>query len=151
MAEPRRQERRSVWRVGPESTWTTVLPVAFIIVSLVSLAVLPIVSEKRTAQMRREISTAAEPARRTANAVQVDLAAELDKIIAYQVTKQPQYRAQYEQLLAQHSRAVDMLRRLVPDLNPEVGKQLEVLIANSDDWHAAVQAGGFMTPMPTEV
>lgn len=151
MAEERMQERRSVWRVGPDSTWTTVLPVAFIIVSLVSLAVLPIVSEKRTAQMRHEITSAAEPARRTANAVQVDLAAELDKIIAYQVTKQPQYRAEYEQLLAQHGRAVDMLRRLVPELNPEVGKQLEVLIANSSDWHAAVQAGGFLTPMPTEV
>src|SRR5260221_448163 len=41
MASERKQERRSIWRVGPESTRTTVLPVAFIIISLVSLAALP--------------------------------------------------------------------------------------------------------------
>jgi len=85
MIPPR--ERRSIWRIGPESSWTTVLPVAFIIISLVSLVVLPIVVEKRTAQMRSEITRAAEPARRTANRMQMDLAAELDKIIPYQVTR----------------------------------------------------------------
>src|SRR3954447_1860594 len=85
-------ERRSIWRVGPESTWTTVLPVAFIIVSLISLVILPLVVSSYTAKMRREISPIAEPARRAANQVQVDLSAELDNIIAFQVTGQAQYR-----------------------------------------------------------
>ena len=35
------RERRSLWRVGPESTWTTILPVAFIIASLLALVILP--------------------------------------------------------------------------------------------------------------
>src|SRR5205814_236366 len=109
-------ERRSIWRVGPESTWTTVLPVAFIIVSLVSLVVLPLVVENRTTKMREEISRAAEPARRTANQVQMDLAAEIDKINALQVTDQRQYRAEYQQLLDEQRRGINILKRYAPQL-----------------------------------
>ncbi|MEO6260449.1 MAG: hypothetical protein ABIP63_08860, partial [Thermoanaerobaculia bacterium] len=82
------QERRSILRVGPKSTWTTVLPVAFIIISLLSLAVLPIAVSRRTKKMRSEISAIAEPARREANEIQMDLWGELDKVIAFQVTGQ---------------------------------------------------------------
>src|SRR5258707_737314 len=81
-------ERRSIWRVGSESTWTTVIPVIFIIASLLSLVVLPIVFSTRTARMRHEITTVAEPSRRAANEIQTDLSAEVDSIIAYQVTGQ---------------------------------------------------------------
>src|ERR1700682_2619136 len=96
--------RRSLWRVGPESTWTTVLPVAFIIVSLVSLVLLPIIGEKQTAQKQQEISRDGEPARRTANQMQMDLAAEIDKIIAFQVTGQRQYQVEYARLLEEERR-----------------------------------------------
>src|SRR5258706_4859362 len=99
MASERKQERRSIWRVGPESTWTTVLPVAFIIISLVSLAVLPIVGERRTSRLRTEVTKECEPARNTASALQVALSAELDNLIGYQVTRQAPYRDQYHRLL----------------------------------------------------
>src|SRR5258708_29799451 len=145
------RERRSIWRIGPESSWTTVLPVAFIIISLVSLVVLPIVVEKRTAQMRREITRAAEPARRTANRMQMDLSAELDKIIAYQVTRQQQYRNQYQQLLREQQQSAEMLRHYTPQLSSDASKQLGNLIDTSNQWHAVVRVGGFLAPMPTEV
>lgn len=151
MADERLQERRSIWRVGPDSTWTTVLPVAFIIISLVSLAVLPIVSEKRTSYIRREITTAAEPARRTANMLQVDVAAELDKIIAFQVTNQGQYRADYQQLVAANRRSLEQLRRYAPHLSPEVGRELETLQEKSNAWYAAVNEAHFLTKQPNEV
>jgi signal transduction histidine kinase len=150
-------ERRSVWRVGPESTWTTVLPVAFIIVSLVSLVLLPIVVEKRTAQMRLEISSAAEPARRTANQMQMDLAAELDKIIAFQVTGQRQYQTAYQELLLDERNLGQQLRGFVPHLSEEVGRELTVFLAQSNQWHGAVGDSGLIasmpngTPMPNEV
>ena len=64
------RERRSIWRVGPEQTWATVLPVAFIIISLLSLVLLPIVVSSRTTRMRNEIFAIAEPARREANEIQ---------------------------------------------------------------------------------
>src|SRR6266568_4771388 len=88
-------------RVGPRSTWTTVIPVAFIIVSLLSLAILPIAVANHTASMREQISRIAEPARRNANQMQVDLSAELDKVIAFQVTGQRQYRDDYFRLTAE--------------------------------------------------
>ena len=66
--KPHTKDRRSIWRVGPESTWTTVLPVTFIIVSLLSLVVLPLVVAWHTARMRDEISrVAASDWARTAN------------------------------------------------------------------------------------
>src|SRR4029079_4396201 len=95
MTSDPRVNRRSIWRVGPKSTWTTVVPVVFIILSLISIVTLPIVVRNKTRRMRNEISTVAEPARRAANEIQIDLSAELDKIIAYQFTGQGQYRAEY--------------------------------------------------------
>src|SRR6202165_6260750 len=89
-------ERRSIWRIDPDSTWTTVLPVAFIIISLLSLLILPIVVATRTARMRREIMSVAEPARAAANEIQMDLSSELDKVISFQVTGQQQYRRGYQ-------------------------------------------------------
>lgn len=130
-------ERRSIWRVGPESTWTTVLPVAFIIVSLVSLAVLPIVVSKRTARMRQEISVA-ERARRVANQIQMDLAGELDQLISFQVTGQSQYRNHYEQLLTDQSHATQQLRVLAPKLGSDVDHDLATLVAATTAWHNAV-------------
>jgi hypothetical protein len=53
--KPARGYRRSIWRVGPQSTWTTVLPVVFIIVSLLSMVILPLVVRNKTAKMRNEI------------------------------------------------------------------------------------------------
>src|SRR3954454_19241636 len=79
-------ERRSIWRVGPESTWTTVVPVVFIIVSLLSLAVLPLIFASHTKEMRDEITAVAEPSRKAAARIQSDLSTELDAVIAFQVT-----------------------------------------------------------------
>src|SRR5437868_85158 len=150
MASERKKERRSIWRVGPDSTWTTVLPVAFIIISLVSLVVLPIVGERCTSRLRKEVTKECEPARNTASALQVGLSAELDRLIAYQVMRQPQYRTAYLRLVEQHGEAMKGLRSLAPRLSGEAGKALEVLRADSNRWHEAVEGGGFLAPMPTE-
>src|SRR5581483_487071 len=98
------RERRSIWRVGPESTWTTVLPVIFVIASLVALAVLPVLVGQHTGQMRDQITRIAEPSRRAANEIQVGLSSELDKVIAYQVTGEAQYRDDYRKILDQQMR-----------------------------------------------
>jgi signal transduction histidine kinase len=148
----RPHERRSIWRVGPESTWTTILPVAFIIASLISLVILPIVVEKHTARMRDEISRLAEPARRTANEVQMDVSSELDKIIAFQVTGQRQYRKAFVDLIAEEARDYQALGRLAPQLNPEVNHDLEALVARTNTWHVRVKEGEFLDrQLPAEV
>ncbi len=148
----RLHERRSIWRVGPESTWTTVIPVAFIITSLLTLVLLPIFFGSHTSQMRREITNVAEPSRRAANQIQTDLSTELDMIIAWEVTGQPQYRDSYLRLLAEQRRDYDLLRHLGPKLGPAVGQSLVSLIKETNEWHGDVGSNEFLArQMPAEV
>jgi len=147
-----RGERRSLWRVGPDSTWTTVLPVLFVIVSLVALAVLPVVVGNHTAQMRDQITRVAEPARRAASEIQLGVSAELDKVIAFQVTGQTQYRDDYRNLLDQQVRDYDELRALGPRLGEDVDRDLIALISATQRWHAGVTTGEFLQrQLPAEV
>ena len=152
MTPPLTTERRSVWRVGPESTWTTVVPVVFIIVSLLSLVVLPIVVSNKTAKMRQEITRYAEPARRSANQIQMDLSAELDKIIAWQVTGQEQYRREYFALVTREEANRRVLDRLLPELDRDLAADLRALFAQTSRWHNAVARGEFVSrQVPNEV
>jgi signal transduction histidine kinase len=145
-------ERRSIWRVGPESTWTTVLPVVFIIASLASLVVLPIVVANHTSRMRAEITRIAEPARHSANETQMDIAGELDRIIAYQVTGQAQYRAEYRRLVAEEERDARRLSSLAPQLGKPVQRALAMLTSQMELWHRDVAQSGFIEQqLPSEV
>lgn len=152
MTSSSRSERRSILRIGPESTWTTVLPVAFIIASLLSLVILPIVVANRTARMRSEIARFAEPARREANQIQVDLSAELDKIIAFQVTGQEQYRVAYLRLVEHEEMNRRALGRLAPRLGEDLSRDLGLLVNESNRWHAGVRGGEFLSrALPQEI
>ena len=145
-------ERRSIWRVGPESTWTTVLPVVFIILSLASLVVLPIVVANHTSRMREEITRVAEPARHSANETQMDIAGELDRIIAFQVTGQRQYHDDYLRLVAEEKRDAERLHQLTPQLGKPVERALAVLKSQSELWHHDVAEAAFLDQqLPSEV
>jgi signal transduction histidine kinase len=145
-------ERRSIWRVGPESTWTTIIPVVFIIVSLLSLSILPLVISNKMAKMRREIDNIAEPARRAANALQTDLAGEVDKIIAYQVTGDSQFRRAYFALIAREEVNRRDLERLLPGLGQQLDAELRDLFALTTRWHNGVVGGEFVSrQLPSEV
>jgi signal transduction histidine kinase len=140
----RQSERRSIWRVGPDSTWTTVIPVVFIIASLLTLVFLPVLIGNRTTQMRAEITDVAEPARKAANKIETDLSTELNEIIAYQVTTQPQYVRNYQDLLANQQSSDRLLHRLGPRLGPAVQGHLASLEKESREWHADVASNEFL-------
>jgi len=145
-------DRRSLWRVGPESTWTTIIPVVFIIVSLLSLVILPLVVANKTAKMRKEISSVAEPARREANLIQTDLLAEVNLIIGWQQTGQENYRVAYFNLVEQEEINRRSLARRLPQLDDEVTKDLDFLFQQSRLWHTQVAANELMTRrLPLEV
>ena len=147
-----RPERRSLLRVGPDSRWTTVLPVAFIIVSLVSLVALPIVVSRHTAKMRGEISIIAEPARRAANEIQIDLSAELDKVIAFQVTGQPQYGSDYQRLVRDQEQNRSALQRLAPRLGGDFDDELQDLFVQTSRWHDEARSAEFLQrQLPQEI
>lgn len=145
-------ERRSIWRVGPESTWTTIVPVVFIIVSLLSLSILPLVVSKKLTQQRRRIERIAGPARQKANAIQTDLSGEVDKIIAYQVTGQLRYRREYFERVAREESNRRELARLLPLLDRNIDKELSDLFARTSRWHSGVAGGEFVSrQLPAEV
>ncbi len=152
IAPARLPDRRSLWRVGPESTWTTIVPVAFIIVSLLSLVALPLVVSRLTNQMRREISNLAEPARRAANQIQMDLSSEIDKLIAFQVTGQRQYRDAYLELLARQERNRAALHQLAPQLGDELEGELNTVMHHAGRWHQSVRDSELIVrQLPAEV
>ncbi len=152
MHTPQQNERRSIWRVGPESTWTTVLPVAFIIVSLLSLVALPLAVSSHTKRMHDEIRLLAEPARRSANALQDNLSDELNEVIAFQVTGQAQYRENYDRLLREGHAQREILGRLAPRLGDDVERSYTNMSDESARWHAAVVDGEFLQrQLPQEV
>src|SRR5579872_6610638 len=146
------EERRRIWRVGPEGTWKAAIPVGFVIVSLLALAALPIVVSSRTSRMRDEITRLAEPARRAASQIQLDLSSELHEVIAFQVTGQQNFRAEYASLVDDQRRDYIVLRRFGPELSPQVTKELDALIANTQEWHADVDSAEFLKrQLPSEV
>ncbi|HEX8152537.1 MAG TPA: GAF domain-containing protein, partial [Thermoanaerobaculia bacterium] len=146
------RDRRSIWRVGPESTWTTILPVVFIIASLISLVILPLAVSNHTKRMRREISRIAEPARRSANAIQISLASELDKIIAYQTTGQSQYRREYFELLRAEEANRKVLQQLAPQLDEELERTLAALFVEASRWHEGTRRNELVVrQLPNEV
>jgi len=145
-------ERRSIWRVGPDSTWTTVVPVVFIIASLLTLAVLPVVFGLHTAQMRNEITGVAEPSRLAANKIESDLSTELDEVISWQVTGQRQYRDRYNALIDDQRSEYARLRQLGPQLGPEVRDKLASLNKETSKWHQDVGSSEFMSrQIPADV
>jgi signal transduction histidine kinase len=151
--KPARGNRRSIWRVGPESTWTTVVPVLFIIVSLLSMVILPLVVRSKTARMRSDIFSVAQPAGRRANQLQIDLSGELDKIIAYQVTGQQQYAVKFYELVQSEDANRAQLIGLLPRLeNDDLGAELTAVFVQSSAWHDAVRRGEFLQrQLPAEV
>jgi signal transduction histidine kinase/type II secretory pathway pseudopilin PulG len=152
LSASRVSDRRSIWRVGPESTWTTVIPVVFIIVSLLSLAILPVIVSRKTARMRHEIESVAEPARRAANSIQTNLSAEIDKLIAYQVTGQENYRRDYYALVESQETNRKKLAGYLPQLDEELGTSLATLFGQTSRWHQSVVAGELIArQLPSEV
>jgi len=147
-----REERRSIWRVGPDSSWTTVLPVAFIIVSLISLVILPLAVSSHTAKLQHEITQIAEPARVAANDMQVNLSSELDKIISFQFSGQSQYLREYQELIVKQRNNRVKLARLTPLLDPDTSVSLKKLMDETEKWHDAVQRSEVVQrQLPVEV
>lgn len=128
------------------------MPVVFIIVSLLSLVVLPVIVSRKTARMREEIVTVAEPARRAANQIQMDLSAELDKIIAWQVTSQENYRRDYFRLIERQEMNRRIVARLLPLLDEDLGKHLTAVFVQTSRWHNSVARGEMVSrTLPREV
>ena len=103
-------------------------------------------------KQRKKIEGIAGPARQAANAIQTDLSSEVDNIIAYQVTGDPQYQLEYlRRLERQETNRLKLADRL-PLLDPSIGQDLRKLFLQTTRWHKGVEKGEFVSrQLPAEV
>ncbi|HXI14055.1 MAG TPA: ATP-binding protein [Thermoanaerobaculia bacterium] len=116
-------------------TWKTILPVTFIILSLLAIVALPLVGLRKANAMRRELDRISEPARENANRIELALAIELDNIIGFQVTEQDQYRRAFQANVVRQTAAITRLRALSGELGGEVKSSLSLVEQSSRNWH----------------
>ncbi|MFP5246811.1 MAG: ATP-binding protein, partial [Thermoanaerobaculia bacterium] len=77
---------------------------------------------------------------------------EVDKIIAFQVTGQTQYRREYYALVEQQDANRRALGALLPHLDEELERDLTSLFGQTARWHNGVARGEFITrQLPNEV
>lgn len=101
---------------------------------------------------RQRIEKIAGPARQAANAIQTDLSSEVDNIIAFQVTNDPQYRREYDARVARQEENRRILAGLLPALDSDLDQQLAGLFVETKRWHDGAKAGEFVSrQLPSEV
>jgi signal transduction histidine kinase len=82
----------------------------------------------------------------------MDLTAELDKLIAWQVTGQEQYRREYLELVERQEVNRRALARVLPALDEDLHSDLTVLFVQTSRWHDAVRRGQLVSRvLPQEV
>jgi signal transduction histidine kinase len=82
----------------------------------------------------------------------MDLSAELDKLIAWQVTGQEQYRREYFALVARQEANRKLLDTMLPALDKDLKDDLTALFVQTSRWHDGVRRGELLArQLPHEV
>ena len=124
--------------------WSRVVPLAFIILSLISLVLVPLLVRRHTENLRNEMRVAVEPAGYIADRIEGLLATELSLLIAFQVTEQPQYIRRYQELVAEEREAYAELEPLARGIGGPVEERLEELRAAEIKWHGSIAESEFI-------
>jgi signal transduction histidine kinase len=128
------------------------VPLAFVLLSLVALVLLPILVRQRTNRIRAELRAAIEPARDATEDAARDLAEQLANVIAYQATEQAQYVEAYRRILEGERDAYRRLDVLTPQLGTAVREKYALLRKAEKAWHAAVdEAELVQRPLPSPI
>lgn len=125
---------------------------AFIILSLFALVLVPVLVKRHTDSLRMELRTVVEPAGAVADDIQSLLATELGLLIAFQVTEQPQYIASYHEAVAAEREAHNKLQPLASEIGGFVKSALDELNEAEAAWHASIAESEFVRrPLPAPV
>ncbi|MBW3572072.1 MAG: PAS domain S-box protein, partial [Gemmatimonadetes bacterium] len=124
------------------------LPLAFVVVSLLALVIIPPILWWRMEALRDEIASVAEPARDRVDEIQFQLAREVSAARGYLLTRDSAFVAQIEQAHAAQERGIAELRPLVAKLGPRAEEHLEDLRAEERRWYdlTARLIAGRITP-----
>lgn len=111
------------------------LPLFFVGLSLLALAVLPVVQAQRIAEIEEEISRVLEPARSLGQRLALLQAREMARLQAYLVTGEPRFRIRHEGLMEEEREVYDELQAIVERADLGVRGQLVEMFSSSQQWH----------------
>lgn len=133
MSEPRQAPR---WRLRAD--W---LALGFVGLALVLLLVAPLMTARRTAELRERIEVVAEPARDATTGVQFGLARQMSNLRGYLLTGDTLFLVRYARLREQQDSALTDIGRLADALGPEATRSAATLRERVRRWHERVNPG----------
>ena len=128
------------------------LALAFVGVALVLLLLAPLLTARRTADLRGRIEDVAEPARDATTQVQFELARQMSALRGFLLTGDTAFIARYNVRLQDQQATMDELMILSVDLGPEAAAAAATLRHRVQRWHDQVDPGAPGEPQrPTDV
>lgn len=128
--------------------WATTLPMAFVVLSLIALVLVPIFVGRRTRALWVEIANVAEPADFLVDRIQFALAREIAGVRGFLLTGEPGFLDLYAQAASEEAAAYQPLDEMAGRLGPDVVARLEQLQALTTQWHErADQLGRLEQPL----
>ena len=117
---------------------TALLPLAFVILSLALLVVVPILTGRRTEALQEQIENVAEPALDEVDNIQLQLALQMSALRGFLVTGQEPFLERYRLAWAEERRAFARLYPLVARLGADVLDRFVELRTLDSRWHTRI-------------
>lgn len=118
------------------SRWTSTVPIAFLVLTLVGMLVVPLLTHRKANALLSDVADVVDPTRVVLGDVRQALARELANVRAYAITGDELYIERYQQLLATERRWLGELRELAGRLGPAATEAFLELEAAADRWHS---------------
>ena len=132
-----RDERRSLWSARElASTWRTWLPFAFVIFSLLTVLLTPILLERRIRGLREDVSQVIEPARTTVRQLQIGFARQASVIRSFLLQRDQRFLRQFAALRTDERQAFQLLDSLTAGLDPAIEADVRALHSLAEAWAA---------------
>ncbi len=132
--EPPAGERRR-----PSFRGASSVPVLFVAVVLLALAIVPIFLGQRTAAVEDEITQVLEPGRSLGSDLSFLLGRQMYRFQSYLLTGDPQFRDDYDQGLDEEQELYERLLVLADDMDLSVREKLAALYSTATRWHLVHQ------------
>ncbi|HWV57165.1 MAG TPA: CHASE3 domain-containing protein, partial [Longimicrobiales bacterium] len=126
------------------SARSTLIPLGFVILALLMLALIPVLMQSRTREARALATEEIQPARRQLAVIQLALAREMSGLRGFLLTGEPLFLEQYVERRQAEERAFQQLKTHVQHLGPNVIERAEALQRTTARWHASVDETGIV-------
>lgn len=119
--------------------WRIWLPSAFVIFSLASLLLIPLLLERRIQRLRDELAEVIEPARISLGQLQLSFARQAVALRNHLLSGDPRFLQLFESVRADETRRAARLELLARELGDRYALQVRTLLTLAEQWHAEQQ------------